>query len=240
MRADRRPYWVKKVYLMFREWYADHFLRPSCDYLGDYHTIMRPWYVDISGPNIRIGKCATIIGEKTNNVKIGVWGQDAESGSITIGDYALLSPGVRINACDEIVLGDSVMMAAGSYITDSDWHEMYDRGNRATAVNPVYIGDNVWIGDHAMVLKGVTIGENSVVAAGAVVVKDVPANVVVAGNPAKIVKELDTEREMKTRAATFQEPEKLALFFDGVDREVLKNNTTLNWLRTLVCPNKLD
>ena len=163
-----------------------------------------------------------------------------KSGSITIGDYALLSPGVRINACDEIVLGDSVMMAAGSYITDSDWHEMYDRGNRATAVNPVYIGDNVWIGDHAMVLKGVTIGENSVVAAGAVVVKDVPANVVVAGNPAKIVKELDTKREMKTRAATFQEPEKLALFFDGVDREVLKNNTTLNWLRTLVCPNKLD
>jgi acetyltransferase-like isoleucine patch superfamily enzyme len=78
-----------------------------------------------------------------------------------------------------------VMMAAGSYITDSDWHEMYDRGQRAKGVFPVKIGDNVWLGDHCMVLKGVTIGENSVVAAGAVVAKDVPPNVVVAGNPAR-------------------------------------------------------
>jgi acetyltransferase-like isoleucine patch superfamily enzyme len=55
---------------------------------------------------------------------------------------------------------------------------------------PVIIEDNVWIGMNAVILKGVTIGENSVVAAGAVVSKSVPANVVVAGNPAVIVKEL--------------------------------------------------
>jgi acetyltransferase-like isoleucine patch superfamily enzyme len=52
-------------------------------------------------------------------------------------------------------------------------------------VTPVHIGDNVWLGDHATVLKGVTIGDNSVVAARAVVTRDVPANVIVAGNPAK-------------------------------------------------------
>ncbi|MBA2585639.1 MAG: maltose acetyltransferase, partial [Chthoniobacterales bacterium] len=50
------------------------------------------------------------------------------------------------------------------------------------------IGDNVWIGMNAVILKGVAIGENSVVAAGAVVTKSVPENCVVAGNPAKIVK----------------------------------------------------
>ncbi len=240
MRQDRRPYWVKKYYLKFRVWYANHFLRPACDYLGDYHTIMKPWYIKISGPNIRIGKCATMIGEPTQHVKIGVWGQDPTSGSVTIGDYFLMSPGARISACDEIVIGDGVMMAAGSYITDSDWHEMYDRGQRAKGVFPVKIGDNVWLGDHCMVLKGVTIGENSVVAAGAVVTKDVPPNVVVAGNPAKVVKELDKDRAVIGRASTFQDPAGLEVFFAGVDKMVLKDNTTLNWLRALVRPNTRD
>jgi acetyltransferase-like isoleucine patch superfamily enzyme len=55
---------------------------------------------------------------------------------------------------------------------------------------PVIISDNVWIGMNAIILKGVTIGENSVVAAGAVVTKSVPANVVVAGNPAAVVRDV--------------------------------------------------
>ena len=191
MRKDLRPYWVKKAYLRFRYWYAEHFLRPACDELGEHHTIMSPWYVSISGPNVRIGKCATIIGDRADPVKIGVWGREIGKGSITIGDYVLCSPGTRISASDEIVIGDSVMMANGVYITDSDWHGVYDRTARDDRVAPVHIRDNAWIGDHAMVLKGVTIGENSVVAARAVVTKDVPPNVVVAGNPAQVVKELD-------------------------------------------------
>ena len=51
MRDDLRPYWVKKAYLRFRHWYAEHFLRPACDSLGPHHTIMKPWYVHISGNN---------------------------------------------------------------------------------------------------------------------------------------------------------------------------------------------
>ena len=82
-----------------------------------------------------------------------------------------------------------------------------------------------------MVLKGVSIGENSVVGAGAVVSKDVPPNVVVAGNPARVVKELDPEQGFTTRSEYFANPEALAVFFDGVDRMVLKENGTLNWLR---------
>ena len=53
---------------------------------------------------------------------------------------------------------------------------------------PVKIGDNVWIGMGAVILKGVTIGDNSVVAAGAIVTKSIPANTIVAGNPAEVVK----------------------------------------------------
>ena len=60
---------------------------------------------------------------------------------------------------------------------------------------PVHVGNNVWFGAGCIVLPGVTIGDNAVVAAGAVVTKDVPANVVVAGVPAKVLKEIDAEEE---------------------------------------------
>ena len=240
MRQDRRPYWVKKIYLRFRSWYTQHFLKPACDYLGDYPTFMKPWYISISGPNIEIGRCATIVGEPDGRVKIGVWGADETSGRIKIGDYAMISPGTRISAANEITIGDSVMMANGVYITDSDWHELYDRGRRSDKVTPVHIANNVWLGDHSTVLKGVSIGENSVVAAGAVVSKDVPANVIVAGNPAVVVKALDPEIEMKTRADFFADPAGLEVFFDGVDKMVLQENGVLNWLRTLIKPNSTD
>ena len=134
------------------------------------------------------------------------------------------------------MLGDGVMMANGSYVTDSDWHTLYDRTARAPEPTPVHIGDNVWLGDHATVLKGVTIGENSVVAAQAVVTRDMPANVVVAGNPARVVKELDPERGFTTRMDLFADPEGAEAFFDAVDREVLRGNSLLRWLWSVLYP----
>ena len=240
MRKDLRPYWVKRLYLKFRYWYAEHFLRPAVDELGAHHTIMKPWYVSIDGPNIRIGKCVTIIGERAKPVKLGVWGRQAGTGSITLGDYVLISPGARISASDEIVIGDSVMLANSVYITDSDWHGLYDRTERNPEAAPIHIGNNVWLGDHSVVLKGVSIGENSVVAAHAVVSKEVPANVVVAGNPARVVKRLEPDRGFRTRADFFAEPEKLQEFYDGLDRTVLENNGFLNWLRALLLPRRSD
>lgn len=240
MRQDRRPYWVKKTYLEFRRWYANHFLKPACDFLGDYHTIMKPWYVSISGPNISIGKCATIIGEPDQRVKIAVWGAEPDSGKLSIGDYALISPGVRISAAESISIGDSVMIANGVYITDADWHGIYDRAHRAEDITPVSIHNNVWLGDRCAVLKGVTIGENSIVAANAVVVKDVPANVVVAGNPAKVVKQLDPQKEYVTRADFYADPAGLEIFFDGVDKTVLQSNGFFAWLRATFAPSIHD
>jgi acetyltransferase-like isoleucine patch superfamily enzyme len=240
MRQDRRPYWVKKNYLLFRSWYVQQFLKPACDYLGDYPTFMKPWYISISGPNIEIGRCATVIGEPEHRVKIGVWGNDEKSGRIKIGDYVLIGPGTRISAANEILIGDGVMMANGVYITDSDWHDLYDRSRRSETVTPVHIANNVWLGDRCTILKGVTIGENSVVAASAVVSKDVPANVIVAGNPAVIVKELDPDRPIKTRADYFSNPAQLETFFDGVDKMVLRKNGFFNWLRTMIMPNARD
>ena len=236
MRDDLRPYWLKKSYLKFRRWYAGYFLRPECTYLGPHHTIMKPWYVQFSGNNIRIGSSFTAIGEPGNRVEVGVWGRDVGQGQVVIGDACLMSPGSRISASDEIVIGDGVMLANGAYITDSDWHTIYDRMAREETPTPVRIGNNVWLGDHSTVLKGVTIGDNSVVAARAVVTRDVPENVVVAGSPAKIISELDPERGFKTRMDYYSDPVGLEKFFDGVDREVLAGNSFWRWLWGVIYP----
>ena len=72
MRRDLRPYWVKRVYLLYRSWYAEHFLRPHFDYLGDNGTYMKPWYVDVNGPNVRLGHCATVIGDVTDGDRLQI------------------------------------------------------------------------------------------------------------------------------------------------------------------------
>jgi acetyltransferase-like isoleucine patch superfamily enzyme len=236
MREDLRPYWVKKAYLRWRDWYVDSFLRPECASLGRHCTFMKPRFTIISGPNIHIGDCFTAVAEPMHRVEIGVWGREAGAGTIRIGNCVLMSPGSRISASDEIVIGDGVMMANGTYITDSDWHTVYDRTKRDDAVTPVHIGDNVWLGDHATVLKGVTIGENSVVAARSVVTRDVPPNAIVAGNPARVVRELDPGREIRTRMDYFADPEGLAAFFDAVDRQVLASNSLWRWLGSVLWP----
>ena len=234
MRKDLRPYWLKKSYLTFRRWYTDYFLRARCVSMGPFDTVMKPWYVHISGPGIRIGRNFTAVGEPMHRIEIGVWGREQGQGRIEIGDCVLMSPGSRLSASDEIVIGDGVMMANGVYVTDSDWHTIYDRTERDSRVTPVHIGDNVWLGDHATVLKGVTIGSNSVVAARAVVSRDVPENVVVAGNPARVVKELDPERGFTTRMDLFAQPAEMEAFFDAVEKDVLADNSFWRWLWSVV------
>jgi len=240
MQEDLRPYWLKKRYLRLRDAYTDYFLRPRCVRLGPHASIMKPWYVHISGNNIRIGRSFTAIGEPGARVEIGVWGREQGRGRIEIGDCVLMSPGSRLSASDEITIGDATMLANGAYVTDSDWHTLYDRTGRDERITPVRIGRNCWLGDHATVLKGVTIGDNSVVAARAVVTKDVPPNAVVAGNPARVVRELDPDREMTTRLDYFADPEGMARFFDAVDREVLAGNSFWRWLWAVFYPRSLS
>jgi len=240
MRRDHRPYWLKR--LQRRAWhrYTEHVLRPQCEDLGSHHLVMKPWYVHLSGPGIRIGSCFTAIAEPMHRVELAVWGRSAGAGSITIGDYVLLSPGTRISASDEIVIGNGCMLANGSYVTDSDWHGLYDRIERDPTVRPVRLGNNVWIGDHATVLKGVTIGDNAVVGAGAVVSRDVPANAVVGGNPAQVIKMLDPAQPRRTRADCFADPDEAMRYFDLMDRELLAANTLLGWMRSRLLPRAGD
>jgi acetyltransferase-like isoleucine patch superfamily enzyme len=201
---------------------------------------MKPWFTEIGGPRINIGQCATIISEADQRTRIGVWGETFDDGQITIGDYVMISPGCRISSGHSITIGHSVMMANGVYIADSDWHGVYDRTSRPKGHTPIDIHDNVWLGDGVTVLKGVTIGKNSVIGANSTVTKDIPANVIAAGSPARVVKELDMSRPMKIRADYFADPVALAKYYDNIEREILSPNGFFNYLRALVFPNRND
>jgi len=95
--------------------------------------------------------------------------------------------GVSIGCVKRIIIGENVRCGNNTMIMDTDWHWNDPR----TGPNaPVEIGDNVWLGINVTVTKGVTIGENTLVAAGSIVTKSLPANVVAAGIPAKVIREL--------------------------------------------------
>ncbi|KAA5597168.1 acyltransferase [Blastochloris sulfoviridis] len=103
----------------------------------------------------------------------------------TVGFYTL------IYASAEVRIGDDCMIAPFVHIVDSDHGTRRGQlmNRQANVAAPITIGSDVWIGTHAVILKGVTIGDGAVVAAGAVVREDVPANTIVGGTPAKIIGE---------------------------------------------------
>lgn len=107
--------------------------------------------------------------------------------NITIGNNCGFS-GTTIGAFKSIIIGNEVKCGANTLITDGDWHLEDERSGEP---KQVILHNNVWLGEGVKVLKGVTIGENSVIGAGSVVTKSIPANVVAAGNPCKIIKTIN-------------------------------------------------
>jgi acetyltransferase-like isoleucine patch superfamily enzyme len=105
---------------------------------------------------------------------------------LTIGDSCGFS-GTVIGVFQEIRIGKNVRCGANTLITDSDWHP---NDPRVGSPKPVIIEDGVWLGYGVSVLKGVTIGENSVIGAGSVVLTNIPKNVIAAGNPCRVIKPL--------------------------------------------------
>lgn len=126
----------------------------------DESTMLIPPFYTDFGKNTRIGKGCMI---QQGCVFF-------DRGGITIGDNVQIAPKVNLVTLN---------------------HDLSAGGNRkATYCKPIVIEDNVWIGINSTILPGVTLGKNCVVAAGSVVTKDVPADTIVAGNPAKIVKQI--------------------------------------------------
>ena len=217
----------------------DHYVRPQLKHLGKEPMFLKPWNVEFFGWPIEIGDFVNVITSPDKKIRLTIWSPFPDQGSIKIGNYCLICPGVRIGSAVDITIGDNCMLAHGVYITDCDWHGVYDRVACGKSA-PVKIGNNVWLGDGAIVCKGVTIGDNSIIGAGSVVVKDIPANVVAAGSPAIVVRELDPSIEMRKRSHWFADSELLKEQIDNLDRTNLNGNTFRGWLRTLVLPREED
>ncbi|XP_031624755.1 uncharacterized protein LOC116341680 [Contarinia nasturtii] len=142
----------------------DELLNPACR--GKKVFLEPPFRVDY-GYNLTLG----------NNFEANFDCVFLDCAPITIGENCLMAPGVHIYAATH-------PLSPKYRKSGKEYYEL---------AYPVKIGDNVWIGGKAIICPGVTIGDNSIIGAGAVVVKDVPSNVVVAGNPAKIIRTIDIE-----------------------------------------------
>ena len=116
---------------------------------------------------------------------------------VTIGNGVMLNYGVEVYAARQVTIGDDVSIGDLAAVYDTDFHEIEQGAEIGVA--PVTIGSNVWIGRQAIVLPGVAIGDHAVVAAGAVVTRDVPARTLVAGNPARPVRELQAADDWRRR-----------------------------------------
>jgi acetyltransferase-like isoleucine patch superfamily enzyme len=110
-------------------------------------------------------------------------------GKLIIGDNTFINVGTIISAHFQIKIGKNVQIAPGVIMMDSDFHGVEDR-DAEVIPTPIEIGDNVWLATRVVVLKGVTIGEGSTIATGAVVTKDIPPYSLAAGIPAKVIKSL--------------------------------------------------
>lgn len=146
----------------------------------------------------RVPNSEIIIGDQCefrsryNSNQIGVYSpcmlSTVKPGSrIYIGDNCGFS-GCVIGCAKSVTIGNNVRCGANTLITDTDWHS---EDNRTPNDRSVVIKDNVWLGYGVKVLKGVTIGENSIVGLGSIVTKDIPANCVAAGNPCKVIRYLE-------------------------------------------------
>lgn len=171
-------------------------------YSNRYCIIFRCEDVTFKRPvNFTLGEKYFTIGQKTSFGKMTVltaW--DSYQGEIftpevTIGENCNFGDYLHLTCINNITIGNGVLTGRWVTITDNGHgtsseivegappskRKLYSKG-------PVVIGDNVWIGDKATILPGVTIGNNSIIAANSVITKDIPANSVAAGNPSKIIR----------------------------------------------------
>jgi acetyltransferase-like isoleucine patch superfamily enzyme len=153
--------------------------------------------------NARLGQWVTLNGIPRVSIQgdaefgdhVAIWSSINQSkilvragASLKVGALTRIN-GAHIGVRNKLHIGKNVRIAPYSIILDSDYHDLSNRRKDGTTA-PIIIEDDVWIATRAMVLKGVRIGKGAVVAAGAVVTKDVAPYTVVGGSPAKFIKEI--------------------------------------------------
>jgi acetyltransferase-like isoleucine patch superfamily enzyme len=187
-----------------KTWLANH-LKGSKNYIESQRKAFK-----LGNQTLRIDGEIIIKGEKfihvDDNTHFGngcvlvAWQHTIDGGqhnpSIQIGCNCSIGECNHITSINNIKIGDNLLTGRWVTITDNS-HGLTDIDNlrippllrSVTSKGPVTLGNNIWIGDKATILPGVTIGDGAVIAANAVVTKDVPAYSVVGGNPARIIKQ---------------------------------------------------
>ena len=127
---------------------------------------------------------------------------------VSIGKNVVIMPGCLMMAAGGISIDDGAMIAANVQLISNN-HDLYER--HIITCKPVRIGKNAWIGAGATILPGVTIGENAVVGAGSIVTRDVEADTIVAGNPARFIKRIPQHPECAAMPAPDEELQQLGL-----------------------------
>jgi acetyltransferase-like isoleucine patch superfamily enzyme len=187
------------VHVSVREWWAwalrffwyEPLFRSQCTAVGAGFRLERLPYI--------LGKGRIVLGRNVcldGKIDIGFSNRLHDLPELVIGDDTFIGHSCGLVVGDSVRIGNHVLIAGGVRIADFDGHPVDAERRRAKeptppeGIRPIVICDDVWIGTGAMIMKGVTIGARSIVGAGAVVTKDVPPDVVVAGNPARVVKHL--------------------------------------------------
>ena len=195
---------IFKVYSMLRAW-MDHIklsiakkgAMRSLTLIGEFHNFSKTSRVILASgsdkKDIEMHAHAELFGILVSY----------DHGRIILNEWVKIGMGTRICAVNYISIGKNTAIATGVTVIDNNTHpinpedRLYmrhtphgseERRPQYSANAPIVIGENVWIGTDARICKGVTIGDNAIIAACSVVTKDVPANAIAAGNPAKIVK----------------------------------------------------
>lgn len=240
MRHNHRPFWLWSLHEGFQFWWQTHILEPQFEAVGLGLQATWPWRIDVHGPNIYIGNSLHLHPSKQYRIMLSTWSTQENPAEIRIGDNVLISPGCRFLAAHKITIGDNAMFGSEVAVSDSDWHDVFDRTSIPGRGAEISIGANAWIGERSIILKGVTIGENTIVGAGSVVTRDLPANVIAAGNPVKVIREFDASDVTGKREDLFPTPGSLRDEDRFIYKQVYGTNTFFNYLRTKISPTRKD
>jgi acetyltransferase-like isoleucine patch superfamily enzyme len=178
---------------MLQAYYQASFIG-QCQSVGNSLSVKGPFRIRNSG-QIQVGDSCIVDSSKERPVRLDVGNRAV----LKIGDGVYFNEGVHIVCNISVTIGARCLIASDVVILDDDGHPVAWRArhdhwpvkpeDRLGA--PVVIADNVWVGTRAIILKGVHIGEGSVIGAGAVVTHDVPPAVVAAGTPARVIREIN-------------------------------------------------
>lgn len=177
--------------VLVKFFYAEPLFRSQCESVGPGLWMEQLPYI-VGRGKIVIGSFVRISGKPG----IGFSSKVHKEPELLIGDHTFIGHDTRFAVAERVRIGRHCYIAGGTVIADNDGHPVdaaerrANKPPRAEDVRPVEIGDDVWVGREAVILKGVKIGDRAIIGSRAVVTADVPADTIVAGNPAREIKRL--------------------------------------------------